>query len=107
MATGGTKNRVLALLLKSCNLVEMTCKLGTSATQSLVGCLEETQCATERSVQKGVKATLLRHSTSTSRLAQGVSDEVISLLRLPRMGVELYEVRQLHTSCFMQSCTTK
>ena len=99
MATGGTKNSVLALLLKSCNLVEMTCKLGTSATQSLVGCLEETQRGTEKSVQHSVKATLL---TSTARLAQGVSDEVISLLRVPRMGVDLYEVRQLHPS---RSCS--
>lgn len=98
MATGGSSNRVLALLLKSCNLVEMTCKLGTAATQSLVGRLEESQSRTGNTVQKGVKASMLRYSTSTSRLAQGVSDEVISLLRLPRMGVELYEVSWLHPS---------
>lgn len=104
METGGSNNRVLALLLKGCNLLEMTCKLGTSATQSLVGCLKESQRRAGNPVQKCVKASMLRYSTSTSRLAQSVSDEVISLIRLPRMGVELYEVRWLHPQ-FTQSCT--
>lgn len=92
METGRGNNRVLSLLLKSCNLVEMTCKLGTAATQSLVGYLEESQRVPGKSLRKRFSATLLRHSNSTSVVAKGISDEVISLLRVPRLGVELYEV---------------
>ena len=93
---GGTKSRVLSLLLKTCNLVEVTCQLGTAATQSLVECLEESHRSSGNRVKKAVTATLLKHSSSTCRLAELVSDELTSILWWPRMGVELYEVRWLH-----------
>ena len=96
METGRRNNRLLSCLLKSCNALEKTCKLGTAATQYFVGYLEESQRVPGKSVQKAVSLTLLRHSTSTSRVAKGLSDELISFLRVPRMVVERYEVRQLH-----------
>lgn len=87
-----TNSRTLSLLLKACNLAELTCNLGTTATLSLVACLEESSHKSRSQVTKAVSATLLELSIGISGLVQGVSDEVISIIRLPRMAVEIYEV---------------
>ncbi len=87
-----TPRTLTLLVLKPCNLVELTCRIGCKATQSVVSCLEDSHARAGSSLKRSVTAKLLANSISTYRLIQGVSDEVTSMLWWPRTAVELYEV---------------
>jgi len=92
-----TSSRILSLLvLKPCDLVELTCHVGSKATQAVVNYLEGTHERAGTSVQKAVTAKLLAKSNHASRLVHGLSDELTSIIWWPRRGVELYNVCSLH-----------
>ncbi len=97
MKVVSTSSRILSLLvLKPCNLVELTCHAGSKATQAVVNYLEGSHERAGSPVQKAVTAELLANSIRASRLVQGLSDELSSIMWWPRRGVELYNVCSLH-----------
>jgi len=61
-----------------------------------VNYLEGTHERAGKSVQKAVTAELLAKSIHASRLVQGLSDKLNSIIWWPRRGVELYNVCSLH-----------
>ena len=90
-------SRILSLLvLKPCDLVELTCDVGSKAMQAVVKYLEGVHNRAANSLQKAVTAELLANSIQASRLAQGLSDELSSIIWWPRRAVELYDVCSLH-----------
>ena len=90
-------SRILALLvLKPCDLVELTCHAGSKATQAVVHCLKRSHERAGNRVQKAVTAELLAQSVHACRLVQGLSAELNSIIWWPRRGVELYNVCPLH-----------
>lgn len=93
---GAVSHRSLALVLKTCSLLELTCQLGNTAARSVVRYIEKCHNEGGNSLVKAVTGQLLAKSISIARLVRGVSDELGSLLWWPRMGVELYEVVALH-----------
>ena len=90
-------SRILAMLvLKPCDLVELTCQAGSKATQAVVHCLKRSHERAGNRVQKAVTAELLAQSVNACTLVQGLSAELSSIIWWPRRGVELYNVCPLH-----------
>lgn len=91
-----TTSRILSLLvLKPCELIELTCHVSSRATQAVVNYLEGTYEQAGKPVQKAVTAELLAKSIHASRLVQRLSDELNSITWWPCRGVELYNVCSL------------
>ncbi len=92
-----SSSRILSLLvLKPCDLVELTCHVGSKATQGVVEYLEGAHERAGNSLQRAVIAGLLARSVHASRLVHGMSDELNSVIWWPRRGAELYNVCSLH-----------
>jgi len=92
-----SSSRILSLLVvKPCDLVELTCHVGSKATQGVVEYLEGAHERAGNSLQRAVIAGLLARSVHASRLVHGLSDELNSIIWWPRRGVELYNVCSLH-----------
>lgn len=102
MSSGGPRpddaavSHSIALVLKACSCVELTCQLGNTAARSTVRYLAKRHHEAGNSMVKAVTGQLLAKSISLSRLVRGVSDELGSMIWWPRMGAELYEVVALH-----------
>ncbi len=92
-----SSSRILSLLvLKPCDLVELTCHVGSKATQGVVEYLEGAHKRAGNSLQRAVIAGLLARSVHASGLIHGMSDELNSVIWWPRRGVELYNACSLH-----------
>ncbi|DBB15378.1 TPA: hypothetical protein ACH3X3_003612 [Trebouxia sp. C0006] len=90
-----SSSQVLSLLVvKPCDLVELTCHVGSKATQGVVEYLEGAHERAGNSLQRAVIAGLLARSVHASRLVHGLSDELNSIIWWPRRGVELYNALQ-------------
>ncbi len=96
MTVGSTSSRIVSfLVLKACDLVDLTCHAGSKATQEVVNYLRGSHERAGSPLQKAVTAELLANSILASRLVQGLSDELSSITWWPRRGVELYNVCSL------------
>ncbi len=97
MKVASTSSRILSLLvLKPCDLVELTCDVSSRAIQTVVTYIKGSHERACNPVQKAVTAELLANSIRASTLVQGLSDELSSIIWWPRRGVELYDVCSLH-----------
>ncbi len=97
MTVGFTSSQIVSLLvLKPCDLIDLTCHAGSKATQEVVNYLRGSHERAGSPLQKAVIAELLANSIRASRLVQGLSDELSSITWWPRRGVELYNVCSLH-----------
>ena len=97
MKVASTSSQILSLLvLRPCDLIELTCHAGSKATQAVADHLRGSHQRASRSLQKAVTAELLANSVRASTLVQGLSDELSSIIWWTRRGVELYNVCCLH-----------